>query len=142
MSRRIIFLLLACFLSGTLTSGGDYGVYKVDSIVENGDISIIYLFVVRKPSSLLDDCERIKLSIDYERVPWFSFLPFVHTNHPSADDTETALNFLHRGMNESSEIYLGYVGSSMLSAGECDYLGKGLRVELFGDEKYEAVVVF
>jgi hypothetical protein len=123
--------VLAClaFLSSVAYAGGDYRFGKIATLSgSNGSYAIT--FVQSEPGpALLRGCAEFDVKVRYRRVPWFSWLPFVASNHPSLKETEAAAEFLREAFRNERPVFFGYMGHGLVSDDRlCSFLSNGLRV--------------
>lgn len=108
-------------------AGGDYTSGKVNSFFQlrNGT----YEFTFTPDSDLINGCKEFKVSLKYDRIPWYSWLPFTKTSHPSRQATEKAMIFIHEAFLSNKEIFFGYIGNGLQSYGDkCSFKSKGLEL--------------
>lgn len=130
MTMRALVPVILCLLSSAALAGGDFTLGKVIAISgESGNYSFRFVQTDRR-KELLAGCREFNVIVHYERVPWFSWLPFVHTTHPSKQQTEDAALFLRSASQSSQEIYFGYMGYGLVRTGSsCSFSSRGLVLE-------------
>lgn len=125
--RAIIFIFF-CFISSSALAGGDYVLGKIVNFSRVGD-SYFFTFVQSDGGKeLLTGCRKFNVSVTYERVPWFSWLPVVHSAHPTKQKTEEAAHYLRSSSQSGQEIYFGYMGYGLvLKDTPCSFKSRGLE---------------
>lgn len=127
--RALSFLIL-CVVSNIAVAGGDYAIGKITSFSgENGNY--LFRFVqTDNRAELLRGCREFEVKVTYKRVPWFSWLPFVHTSHPTREGTIKAALFLMNANQSNREVGFGYMGYGLVPADTpCSFLSLGLSLE-------------
>lgn len=84
----ILLVPSICFAGGDAVSG------LVKSIESKGDTILISFIEDDGQSDLNKNCKEYKINVKYSRVPWFSWLPFIKSSHPSKKETEEAIEYL------------------------------------------------
>jgi hypothetical protein len=130
--------LVALFLSlpALANAGGDYVSGKVRGF--SGDDGE-YSFTFAPDGRLVgfEGCQSFTVNVTYERVPWYSWLPFMHTNHPSKAQTKFAAELLRKAEQSSEPILFGYLGYGLVpSTGHCTFKSKGLALEHDADREF------
>ncbi len=123
---RTLSALLLCLMPNVAVAGGDAVPGKVSS-VSGADGNYQFHFVqTANRAELISGCKELDVKVSYERVPWFSWLPFVHSSHPTREKTDEAASYLLNASRENRDIYLGYMGSGLIPAGTpCSFLSRG-----------------
>lgn len=120
---------LIALLPSLALAGGDYVSGRISSFSgEDG----VYAFTFEAEQTLvgLEQCRSLKVNVEYALVPWYSWLPFVHTNHPTKAQTESAGSFLQAAYRTSRPILFGYLGYGLVpSSAPCAFKSKGLAIE-------------
>lgn len=120
---------MIALLPSLALAGGDYVSGKVSSFSGN-DGTYTFTFVAKKTLVGLEQCQSLTVNVEYGRVPWYSWLPFVHTNHPTKAQTESAASLLQTAHRASQPILFGYLGYGLVpSRVPCTFKSKGLAVE-------------
>jgi hypothetical protein len=80
-------------------------------------------------TDLIAGCKEIEVTVQYARVPWFSWLPFIASGHPSKKETDEAIEYIRNANRSNQLINFGYMGYGLVPTGEkCSFKSKGLRV--------------
>lgn len=123
-------LVALAFLGAATTAlaGGDCCPGKITAFSgSNG----FYEFTFVPSRGLVDyeKCTELRVRVEYGRVPWYSWLPFVRSSHPTSAQTEQAASVLEKAYREESEVLFGYMGAGLVDSGEpCLFLSKGLKI--------------
>jgi hypothetical protein len=134
--RRVCTLVL--LVPGAALAGGDYVPGRVANF--SGDDGS-YAFTFAADRELVQGCQTLEVRVRYSRVPWYSWLPFVHTSHPTKDQTDLAAAMLRQAAQTSRSVLFGYVGYGLVPSGErCTFVSRGLVLERDGD--FEVVLSF
>jgi hypothetical protein len=134
---RALVPALLYLLSNTALAGGDFVLGKVAAFSgESGNYSFRFIQTDRN-KELLSGCREFNVTVRYERVPWFSWLPFVHSSHPSKQKTEAAASFLRGASQSGQEVYFGYMGYGLVPTGNsCSFTSRGLALEQEHGKQY------
>ncbi len=126
---RTLGALLLCLLSNVAVAGGDAVPGRVTSF-SGADGSYRFHFVqTDNRAELVKGCKELDVQVSYERVPWFSWLPFVHSSHPTREETDAAASYLLSASREKREVYFGYLGNGLAPTGApCSFLSRGLSL--------------
>lgn len=128
MGRTLALVLATLLLPGVCSAGGEHVAGKVTRFIVMPD-GYKFLFVPQEPIWLADRCQTLLVHVTHARVPWYSWLPFVSSNHPSAAETASAAELLRVARLHGSVVGFGYMGSGLAPAGpRCSFKSKGLRV--------------
>ena len=133
MSARVLQALPLFFLLLALPSanaGGDFVSGHVASF-HGGDTNFTFVFVASSPARpLVEQCTVMEVSVEYARVPWYSWLPFVHSGHPSKEQTVAAVRYLSAAHGSHDVIRLGYMGYGLVpTETACSFRSRGLAIE-------------
>ncbi len=90
-----------CYLGKVSEYSGDDGNYR------------IHFKQVRMQGKLTSGCKEFDVAIVHETTPWYAWMPFVETTHPTKEETLEAASFLEAAAKGSREIYFGYVGNGL-----------------------------
>ncbi len=130
---KYIFILLLMPLHAY--AGGDYWQNTLEHVEETSSVLVISMVLDNNRSG----CNRIQIKLNYQRVPWYSWLPFVKSGHPSAEETDEAIRYLKS--NIGKKITFGEMGRGLVMDGDsCHYVSKGLK--LIKDEDLEFVMSY
>ena len=132
---RTILPLLLCLYSCFSLAGGDY---VRGHIIEYSEIAGNYQFKF-EPSdqrqALFKECRIISVQVSYTHVPWYSWLPYVHTTHPTKKQTMAAVKFILNSYHQNGELFFGYMGAGLVSSQvPCSFSSKGLLLENRDDD--------
>lgn len=127
---RIISFVILLLVSNIAVAGGDYVLGKVVSF-SGGNGNYIFRFVqIDNHHKLIPSCQEFEVRVTYKRVPWFSWLPFVHASHPTKEKTKEAASFLLRANRENREVNFGYMGYGLVPTDTpCSFLSRGMSLE-------------
>ena len=92
----LVIATLFFFSAGNVNAGGDYSLFRIESVVGSAERALISLSVIGRQLVGIDACDSIEVELNYDRVPWFSFLPFVDSSHPTIGDTNRSLDLLSK----------------------------------------------
>jgi hypothetical protein len=122
--------LLLYFSVTPAVAGGDYVLGEIASFSgENGSYQFQFTQTDRHSYPLLEGCLQFEVAVEYQRVPWFSWLPFVQTGHPSIKETEEAAAFLKAASTSSKAVLFGFMGYGLVPSGEhCTFTSRGLSL--------------
>jgi len=131
---RLVFisltLCLLSLLSGHARAGGDFSQFKVLAYSEINGVYHFSLEEKQNSRQLIGSCKSFDVRVNYKRVPWYSWLPFVHTSHPSYDDTITALKYIKDAYDSNKDVYFGYMGNGLGStSAACVFDSYGLKID-------------
>ena len=131
-SYRPYFVAALTLSSACALAGGDYVVGHVTSFAgTDGNYSFTFKQdqnIERRP--LIDDCTELTVLVRYENVPWYAWLPFVRSSHPTRQQTIAAGSALASALRDSTVIAFGYMGNGLVSGKEkCAFISKGLLIE-------------
>jgi hypothetical protein len=122
---RLLAPLLLLF-SAAAFAGGDNSSGKISEF-SGKDGNFSFQFVETGKIPLVDKCPKFTVRVRYERVPWYSWLPFVETSHPTRKETDEAGEFIRNAFQGGAEIKLGYIGSGLVPDGaKCSFASRGL----------------
>lgn len=123
-------------------AGGDYVSGKVVGIKsEDGKYIIRFAQTENALPNLIAGCKEIETTVQYSRVPWFSWLPFISSSHPSRKETDEAIEYMRTANFNNQLIYFGYMGNGLVPTGaKCSFRSKGLR--LFHDRGITSVLSY
>jgi len=75
-------------------------------------------------------CDEFKVTVEYKNVPWYSWLPFVRSSHPTKQQTIKAASLLLDAFKTNRAIGFGYMGGGLIPTEEkCSFSSKGLTLE-------------
>jgi len=124
---KTITSLLLILLSQTSFAGGSYNEGKVINFNSNNDQTSFKFIQTDGESSLIKSCNEFMVLLQYERVPWFSWLPYVETSHPTEKQTILAVNFIREAYKNNKKILLGFMGAGFKKTKEkCTFRSRGL----------------
>jgi hypothetical protein len=128
MIRKIAFISFLiwpalCFAGGDEVSG------KVSSLIVKEGKYVVHFNQTENASVLITGCKEIEVTVQYARVPWFSWLPFVSSSHPTRKETDEAIEYMRNANRNNRLIYFGYMGYGLVPTGQkCSFKSKGLRI--------------
>jgi len=141
---RILFVVLLFVFTVPAFAGGDYVHGRITSFFElKGTYYFDFVEHSNRTSELMKGCRNLKVRIKYGRVPCYSWLPFVHSSHPTSEQTEEAIKFLHHAYQESHGVYFGYIGYGLAHTDEsCVFESKGLQLSPYEVNGTKVVLSF
>ena len=127
--RLAALILFVCLVPFRSFAGGSY-VEGIVSEFSGGDGNYSFRFTQHSATEpLLQDCPVFSVAVRYSRVPWFSWLPFVHSGHPTKAHTEAAAKVLQQRAKSGSPVSFGYIGNGLAESSiPCAFRSKGLAV--------------
>ena len=128
---RIAYLILLFIGPKFVFAGGDYVLGRVLSFSgDGGNYSLTFSQTNINTSPMIKGCYEIKVIVKYEHVPWYSWLPFIRSSHPTKEQTIIAASLLLDAFEKNREIGFGYMGSGLTPTAEkCAFVSKGLTNE-------------
>lgn len=112
-----------------LYAGGDYVLVNVKSFEEQKGIVKIKIKQIDDRDSLMKGCFEFEVAITHKRVPWFSWLPFIESSHPTKKETQTSLDLLQEAYQDKVSINFGYIGYGLAGTEkECSFVSYGLKI--------------
>ena len=125
---KFVPLIILLFASFHVVAGGDFTEGTIIKL--EGDASSFQMtFIPNETPSSIEGCEKYEVSLSYERVPWFSWIPMVRTSHPSKDNTKEAIAYLRNSFNNQKTVRFGYMGSGLYPTNKnCSFLSKGFQL--------------
>jgi len=124
-----IGVLTSLLLPSLALAGGDY-VSGTVSDFSGKDGIYSFTFVAEQPLVGLEQCQSLRVSVEYGHVPWYSWLPFAHSSHPTKAQTESAASLLQAAHRTLQPILFGYLGNGLVpSSTPCTFKSKGLAIE-------------
>ena len=139
--RLALALLVVSFAVGHAWAGGNYVQGRVSEFAGADGAYTFRFQQTEEVPALMTDCLTFTVSVQYARVPWFSWLPLVRTSHPTRAETDAASAALGEADREQRVVNFGYMGYGLVPAGEhCSFATKGLR--LIKDGNNDVVLAF
>jgi hypothetical protein len=133
---KIALIPLLLLLVSPALAGGDYVRGLINSFSSSEGVYSFSFAQTDSRSELIKGCTTFHVSVQHERVPWFSWLPFIHSNHPTSEQTKESINSLQNAFENGREVYFGYIGYGLATEkDECMFKSKGLDVESIGETK-------
>ncbi len=127
---RILSLLILSVVSTVALAGGDYVLGKVTSFSGEGGNYSFHFIQTDGGKELMSRCREFDVQVNHVRVPWYSWLPFVQTSHPSKEKTNEAASFLLKAHQENRQVLFGYMGYGLVpSSAPCSFLSRGILLE-------------
>lgn len=128
---RIAYLILLFIGPKLVFAGGDYVLGRVLSFsgdAENYNLTFSQTNINTRP--LIKGCYEFKVIVKYQHVPWYSWLPFIESIHPTKEQTIIAASLLLNAFKKNQEIGFGYMGGGLIPTAEkCTFVSKGLTSE-------------
>lgn len=127
--KPVIFTLLILF-SGPVMAGGDFVLGKILDIKVVNKGHLLEFKQEKGEHSLIKGCGVISVFVKYQRVPEYSWLPFIKSSHPTKDKHDEAIDYLKNAHKQNLEVYFGYMGGGLIPSEEtCSFNSKGLALE-------------
>jgi len=129
-THSYLMLVISFFMSPPVHAGGDYWLIKVEDKITT-DVPQKLKFEFSLPArGILQGCKQITVLLEYQRVPAWSWLPFIDSSHPTKDETTIAVEFLNNKFAKSAQAYFGYIGGGLfkVSSTDCTFKSKGLKL--------------
>ncbi len=125
---RIACLILLFLGPKLVFAGGDYVLGRVLSFSgDAGKYNLTFSQTNINTRPLIKGCYEFKAIVKYENVPWYSWLPFIRSTHPTKDQTIIAASLLLDAFEKNQEIGFGYMGGGLMPTAEkCTFVSKGL----------------
>jgi hypothetical protein len=121
----LVLLPAFCFAGGYAVAG------RVKSMAQQGDVYTIDFIQTGNEPELVKDCKEINITLKYSRVPWFSWIPFIKSNHPTKRETIESIEYLKKANKDNQTIYFGYMGNGLVPTGQkCSFKSKALKIEV------------
>lgn len=130
-------------IASPVFAGGDYVIGKLTRFSESKGKFSFHFIQSDSRVELLHGCREFDVAVDYERVPSYSWIPFVKTTHPTYEQNTKASLFLLKAYMEKREVFFGYMGSGLVEMKgkeKCSFASRGLLLD--GDEKMQYVLSF
>ncbi len=125
----IIFTPLLVLLPAFCLAGGDAVAGRVGSVAQRGGVYVIRFTQTDGQPELIKDCKEIKVEVKYSRVPWFSWLPFLRSQHPSKKETLESIEYLKNANKANQTVYFGFMGYGLVPTSQkCSFKSKGLKI--------------
>ncbi|MDO5654195.1 MAG: hypothetical protein Q4G39_08855 [Brachymonas sp.] len=126
--RRFFLPIFSLLTSCVAFAGGDHVAGYVTEFLGSEGI-YVFNFKQTEPKPLIRGCTEFKVHVKYQRVPWYSWLPFISSSHPTREQTIEASAVLQEAARNKREILFGYMGHGLVSAdSSCTFFSKGLLV--------------
>lgn len=124
-------------------AGGDYVDGHVTSF-HGDDSNFTFVFVASPPDRpLVEQCVVIEVHVEYGRVPWYSWLPFIISGHPTKQQTMEAGKYLSAAHGSLAPIRFGYVGYGLIpTETTCSFRSRGLVLEHIDADGHAAVLSY
>lgn len=138
---KVVGGIVLFFFFQAALAGGAFAPGTIAELSVEGDLtSFTFERAARKPP-LVEGCPSITVKVRYSRVPWYSWLPFARTSHPSEEQTRTALRYIESAYRDKSQVVFGPMGRGLMATEmPCVFRSRGLL--LGGDEKGRHVLSF
>lgn len=134
---RLIFIL---FFPTLCFAGGEYSTVRIIEL-SGHETRISFSVEFLNSHKFYENCDTITVHLNYKKTPWFSWLPFVHTSHPTAADNQEAVSYLKHVYLNDKTVNFGYMGSGLNSTDQqCVFISKGLR--LYKSDNFQYVLSY
>jgi hypothetical protein len=128
--KKIALAVLLAVPAFYTNAGGDYVPGRVTAFSVSENIYSFEFEQAKDGGELVSGCKIFKVYVSYMNVPWYSWLPFIDSPHPTRKETKEALRYLHDSFREGRSIYFGYMGSGLQNTdNRCVFNSKGLAIE-------------
>ena len=123
---KAFFSLGLCLVTLPVNAGGAAFSVKVIRIQEGaGNLT---LFMHKQKHKKNEPCSRFQVKLKYERVPWYSWVPFVDSYHPSPSENQAAIQKM-KGYHKNQTVFeFGEVSGLKQTKSACVFMSKGLKV--------------
>jgi hypothetical protein len=129
INRVIIITSILLLLPVCCFPGGDAVAGRVGSVVQQADVYMIHFIQTDGHDELINDCKEIKVEVKHSRVPWFSWLPFIKTEHPTKKETVESIEYLKNANKADQTVYFGFMGYGLVPTDKkCSFRSKGLKI--------------
>jgi hypothetical protein len=145
MKMPSYFLLaILLFISTLVHAGGDYWLVKVEEQIKDDIPRNLKLEISEPTRGVLHGCRQITVLLEYQRVPFWSWLPFMGSSHPTKDETTKAVEFLNNKFAKSAQTYFGFIGGGLFKvpSTECTFKSKGLKLMKIDKDNESAVLSY
>ncbi|WP_227818180.1 hypothetical protein [Nitrogeniibacter aestuarii] len=133
-------IAFSALLPSLVFAGGDYVSGKVSDFTGN-DGEYSFTFAAERTLVGLEACSVLKVHVTHKRVPWLSWLPFVHSSHPTQEQTNMAAVVLKQAAEAGHPALFGYLGDGLIASGApCTFRSHGLLLD--DNEGKELVLSF
>lgn len=140
---RVFLATILILFSGPAFAGGDFVIGRITNFSESAGSLSFRFEQTDRASDLMKGCRSFEVRMQYERVPWYAWLPFVHSAHPTREQTEEALKYLLTSFQNSYNVSFGYMGYGLSHTEEsCVFESKGLQLDSFDSEGAMVVLSF
>jgi hypothetical protein len=127
--KTITGIAVVFMLSPAAWAGGDSVTGLISAFAGGNGTYAFHFQQTDAGEPLLLRCREFDVSVKYALVPWYSWLPWVHTSHPTLADTEAAAEFLKSAATSHQPIEFGYMGGGLSDAGKpCSFAAKALEL--------------
>ena len=136
-------LVLFAFLTAvsSASAGGDCVSGSISGFSGSEGVYTFHFEQLESRDALILRCLNFDVSVHYGRVPWYSWLPFVKSNHPTFEQTEAAAAFLRAAEHDHRPVQFCYMGGGLEpTVQRCTFQCKGLVLE--GDPSDPLVISF
>lgn len=131
INKLIIITALLVLLPVFCFAGGDYVAGRVEFVEQQGGVYVIHFIQTGGQHELIKDCKEITVIVKYSRVPWFYWLPFIKSEHPTKKETVESIEYLKNAGRANQTVYFGYMGYGLVPTGQkCSFKSKGLKIEV------------
>lgn len=129
MRRLILYVILLAHTQSVLAGGNFVSGFVTEFSGRDGSYRFVFTATEKTPSSpLIEGCPSLTVLVEYERVPWYSWLPFVESSHPTLEQTKVAGTALSEASSAMKRIAFGYMGNGLEPTKvKCTFSSKGLR---------------
>jgi hypothetical protein len=143
-TQSYFLLVILVFISTLVHAGGDYWPVKVEEKITTDVPQKLKLEISEPARGIFQGCNQITVLLEYQRVPVWSWLPFIDSSHPTKDETTTAVEFLNNKFAMSAKTYFGYIGGGLFKAPSigCTFKSKGLKLMKIDKENEFAVLSY
>ena len=118
---RVFFLLLIFPLCAF--AGGTHWKSNILTVDEKQK----QIKLILKNEKPIYNCDKLNINISYERVPWFSWIPFINSAHPTKEENKVAIT--HIKSNIGNTLYFGEIGKGLVpQEKKCTYQSKGAKI--------------
>jgi hypothetical protein len=135
INKFIITVAVLLLLPVFCFAGGDYVAGRVESVEQQGGVYIIHFIHTDDQHELIKGCKEITVLVKHSRVPWFSWLPFIRSDHPTQKETTESIEYLKSANKAKQTVYFGYMGYGLVPTEQtCSFKSKGLKIKVDNDK--------
>ena len=137
-----IITLILILVAHTSYAGGTSNEGEIKEFHSNKKITSFKFIQTDGEPNLIKLCSEFTVILEYKRVPWFSWFPYVETSHPTEKQSKKAINFIKTANKNNKKIQFGFMGAGFKETKEkCIFRSRGLLL-MNDNEESEFVASF